>query len=65
MDEKLLLTVAMAQTRLSLGRTKVYQLIAEGELPACRIGRALRLPAKGLEEWAQKRASQPKTSEGG
>ena len=42
--------------RLKLGRTKVYQLVADGELPAVRIGRAVRISAEGLQDWIQKQA---------
>lgn len=54
MEEKLLLTVIDTMDRVSLGRTKIYQLISEGEIPTVRIGRALRIPAKALQEWVEK-----------
>ena len=53
-DPKLLLTVADTMHRTSLGRTKIYQLISSGEISTCRIGRALRIPAKALEAWVAK-----------
>ena len=51
MTDKLLLTVREAQDILSIGRSKLYELIASGALPVVRIGRAVRLPAKELEKW--------------
>ena len=40
----LLLKVEAAAKLLSLGRTKTYALIASGELPVIRVGRAVRVP---------------------
>jgi excisionase family DNA binding protein len=48
MTAKLLLTVEEAAEVLSLGRTKVYELIAAGEIPTVKIGRARRVSAKAL-----------------
>jgi excisionase family DNA binding protein len=42
-----------AARRLSLSRSKIYELIAEGELASCRIGGVLRVPAKALERLEQ------------
>jgi excisionase family DNA binding protein len=48
---EVLLTVSEAAKRLSLGRTMLYELIAKGELPSIKIGRARRIPASALEQW--------------
>jgi excisionase family DNA binding protein len=34
-----------------MGRTKVYEMAAAGELPVFRIGSAVRIPQKALERW--------------
>ena len=34
---------------LALSRTKVYELVAAGELISCKIGKARRIPASALE----------------
>ena len=36
---------------------RVYQLVAEGEVPATRVGRALRIPRPALEAWLQRCAA--------
>ena len=36
---------------LRIGRSKVYEMIAQGELPVVRIGRAVRIPRRELERW--------------
>ena len=41
---------------LKLGRTKVYQLVADGELPAVRIGKVLRISAEALQQWLSRQA---------
>ena len=40
---------------LGLGRTKVYAMLASGELPVVRVGRCLRVPADGLAKWVRER----------
>jgi len=47
-EELILLTPERAAERLDLGRTKVYELMASGELESVRIGRSRRIPADAL-----------------
>ena len=46
-----LLRVEEAARLLRIGRSKLYQLLARGELPVVRIGRSVRIPRRALEEW--------------
>ena len=40
---------------LGLGRSKTYELMADGTLPVVRIGKSVRVPADALRRWiAQK-----------
>lgn len=55
--EKLVLTPAEVAETLGLGRTKIYALLASGELPSIRIGTAVRVPFDGLKEWLDRRRS--------
>ncbi len=48
---EVLLTVDEAAKRLALGRTMVYELIANGTLQSLKIGRARRIPASSLDRW--------------
>jgi excisionase family DNA binding protein len=58
-DHLLLLTPERAAERLDLGRTKVFELIASGELESVRIGRARRIPADAVASYvARLRAAQ-------
>ena len=41
------------QQLLGIGRTKTYELVATGELPAVRIGRCIRVNRQELVEWLQ------------
>ncbi len=47
--DKLLLTPEEAAQALGIGRTKVYELIALGEIPSVKIGASRRIPAHGLQ----------------
>jgi excisionase family DNA binding protein len=50
-DRQLLLDSRAVAELLHLGRTKVFQMMATGELPVIRIGRCVRVPRSGLESW--------------
>ena len=45
---------------LSLGRSKVYEMIKEGSLPSVRLNgtRTLRVPAAALEKWIAEQSAQ-------
>jgi excisionase family DNA binding protein len=48
---KLLLTAEEAAAMLSIGRTRVYELIAQGQLSSVRIGTSRRIPLLALERF--------------
>jgi excisionase family DNA binding protein len=43
---------------LGLGRTKVYEMMASGELPVVRIGTAVRVPRQALLDWINERTQE-------
>jgi excisionase family DNA binding protein len=45
------LSLKDVQRLLSIGRTKSYELVTTGELPAVRIGRCIRVNRTELDEW--------------
>lgn len=49
--EPLLISVPEAARLLGLGRTKLYELIATGEIEVVRIGRAARVPVASLRDF--------------
>ena len=53
--QPLLLTISDVAKMLSLGRTKVYELIATEGLPVMRFGRAIRVSPTSLQRWLQQR----------
>jgi excisionase family DNA binding protein len=55
--QKALLKIEEAADLLSLGRSKVYELVAAGELPAIKVGRATRLPTESLRRWVDKQTA--------
>lgn len=55
----LLLSPERAAERLELGRTKIFELMAAGELESVLIGRSRRIPADAVESYvARLRAAQ-------
>jgi excisionase family DNA binding protein len=55
--EALLLRADEAAVVLGIGRTKVFEMLASGELPAIRIGRCVRIPKDRLERWIDEQAN--------
>jgi len=56
-DGPLLLRAEEAARLLGLGRSKVFQMMATGELPGVvRIGRAVRVSREALEAWVREGA---------
>lgn len=58
--EKLLLRIPEVADSLGLSRARVYELVASGELPSIRDGRAVRVPRHALVEWIATRAASAK-----
>ncbi len=56
-DSPLLLAPEDAAKRLSIGRTKMFELIASGEIQSVKIGRARRVPATALTEYVNRLAA--------
>ena len=56
-----LLRAAEVQCILCIGRSKTYEMMATGELPTVRIGRAVRVPLPALEQWIADHASGDET----
>lgn len=52
-SEPLLLRIDEAARRLSIGRSKTYELLRAGVIPSVRIGRSRRVPAHALEVWIE------------
>jgi excisionase family DNA binding protein len=62
---KLLLTPETAADVLSVGRTKVYQLMASGELRSVRIGKCRRIPMSAVVELVQLLEGERATTQAG
>ena len=59
--EKLLLKPSEAASAINIGRSKVYEMLASGELPSIRVGSNIRVPIEALHDWiaAQRTSSTP------
>jgi excisionase family DNA binding protein len=51
--EKRLLTVKEFSRRYGRSRSRTYELIRSGELPAVKDGRSTLIPVDGAEAWAR------------
>lgn len=49
--ETVLLKIPDVMERLSVGQTKVYELMSSGELRSVKVGRARRVPSDELERF--------------
>jgi excisionase family DNA binding protein len=55
--DRLLVRPTEAAEILGLGRSKVYELLASGELPSVRIGKSIRVPLEALRQWVDARTA--------
>ena len=62
--DKLFARPSEAADALGLGRSKTYQLIANGTIPSVRIGKAIRVPVEALRRLAQTQQSTPDSDTG-
>lgn len=58
MPQRLLLRIPEVAETLGIGRTKIYEMIATGELPTVRVGRAVRISVTTLQKWVEEREQQ-------
>ena len=64
-ESSFLLRPAEVATTLGISRSKVFELLAAGELPVVRIGRATRVVRQELERWIDDQTSwEPRASQG-
>ncbi|MCU0310688.1 MAG: helix-turn-helix domain-containing protein [Acidimicrobiales bacterium] len=56
---KLLLTPEEAAKALSISRSKLYELIARGEIESVRIGTSRRISTRALDEFVEKCRERP------
>lgn len=60
-SDPILLTVEQAAGLLQISRSLCYDLVAEGRLSHVRLGRTIRIPRRGLEDWVGREARLPQT----
>jgi excisionase family DNA binding protein len=64
--EKLLLRPGEVAETLGYSISRVYQLLAKGELPGIiKLGRLVRVSAKALQEWVDQQAQGGQGDDGG
>ena len=57
-NEQEFISLNQLQDILGIGRTKAYDLVASGELPAVRIGRIIRVDMRDLTDWLERQKYQ-------
>ncbi len=55
---ELLATIPEAYEALRIGRTKLYELITNGEIEVVQIGKSVRVTRKSLEKFVRSKARQ-------
>ena len=59
--ERLLYRPAAAADAIGVSRSRIYELIASGEVPSVRVGRTLRVPVDALRRWVEQQVAEGKT----
>jgi excisionase family DNA binding protein len=54
--DRLLLRPIEAAEAIGVGRSRIYELLASGELPSIRIGSSVRVPIDRLRAWIDRKA---------
>ena len=60
--ERLLLRPTEAAEMLGFGKSKTYELIADGTIPSVTIGKCRRIPVEALREWVRAQTMTPATA---
>ncbi len=55
--EKLLLTPQECSETIQVGRSRMYELLASGDIPSVKIGRSIRIPIDALKKWIEDQQS--------
>ena len=64
MTEAMLMTIKDVQEATQLGRTKIYELLRDGDLPFLKVGRSVRIRHEDFEVWLDKLERQTKAEYG-
>jgi excisionase family DNA binding protein len=54
-DQRLLLTVSEAAQQLGIGRSLLYELLADGQVESIHVGRLRRIPIDALADFIDRR----------
>jgi excisionase family DNA binding protein len=57
-NEQEFISLNELQEILGIGRTKAYDLVTSGDLPAVRIGRIIRISKRDLTNWLEQQRYQ-------
>ena len=57
--DRILLRPAEAAETLGVSRSRIYELLAAGDLPSVRLGQCVRVPSDALRRWVEEHTRQP------
>lgn len=57
--DRLLLRPMEAAEALGIGRSRIYEMLREGQLPVVRLGKSVRIPADRLRDWIDANTVEP------
>jgi excisionase family DNA binding protein len=57
-EDVVLLTVPVTMHRLSIGRTRLYELMALGEIVAVKVGRSRRVTRASVDDFVARRIAE-------
>ena len=55
--ERILYRPAEAAKAIGISRSRIYELIARGEIPSIRVGGVVRVPVASLQGWVNQKIS--------
>jgi len=53
--DRLLVKPMEAAQLIGVGRTRIYEMLASGEIPSIHIGRSVRIPTDKLRQWVEEK----------
>jgi excisionase family DNA binding protein len=58
--DRLLLKPGEVAELVGCGRSKLYQMLAAGEIPSVKLGGSVRVPLDGLRAWLERKMAEGK-----
>jgi excisionase family DNA binding protein len=60
--ERLTYRITEAAEAIGVSRTKMYEMVASGEVPSVKLGKSVRIPVQQLKAWLNRRVDEKATA---